>query len=127
MDNYAKTHLGALDGKMTNVDYGFNPEYASHSTIPMVVVRHVSAIIELNPVSPEKHECPKAYDFYIDRINAVPHYGEKSGTELLKLICRCAFHDYCLTEAESISIINICHSPQWYKIWKEMEFNEGWN
>ena len=110
-----------------NEKYSRNPDYMRTSVLPFIVVRHIARVIELNHVSVDKHEHPLAYDFYIDRIFSVPHYGEKSGTELLKLICRCAFHDDVLTEAESISIINICHSNEWYKIFKEMNYNEGWN
>ena len=95
--------------------------------LPTVVFNHVKKVILENPVSPDKTGEPKAYEFYIDRIFSVPHYGEHSGTELLKLICRCAFHDDVLTEAESISIINICHSEEWHKIFSEVNFNEGWN
>lgn len=110
-----------------NEKYSRNPDYAHTSFVPLVVVRHIARVIEDNHVSVDKHEHPLAYDFYIDRIFSVPQYGEKSGTELLKLICRCAFNDDVLTEEESISIINICHSNEWYKIFKEMNYNEGWN
>ena len=115
---------------------GVNPKYGLGSlygkvaytvSTPLVVVHHIATLIESNKVSPDKLGKPFAYDFYIDRLFAVPHYGEKSGTELLKLICRCAFADDVLTEDESISIINICHSDEWYKIFKEMDYNEGWN
>lgn len=110
-----------------NEKYSRNPDYMYKTFIPLVVVRHIARVIEDNPVSPDKHNNPLAYDFYIDRLFAVPNYGEKSGTELLRLICRCAFNDDVLTDAESISIINICHSKEWYKIFKEMNYNEGWN
>ena len=110
-----------------NEKYVHNPDYMNKPFLPFTVIRHIARVIENNPVSPDKHEHPLAYDFYIDRIFAIPQYGEKSGTELLKLICRCAFHDDVLTEAESISIINICHSKEWYKIFKEMNYNDGWN
>ena len=96
-------------------------------SIPKVVRHHVFHVLMSNACPLEKMGEPKAYEFYLERLRAVPLYGEKSGTELLKLICRCAFADNVLTEAESISIINICHSPEWYKIFKEMNFNEGWN
>lgn len=67
------------------------------------------------------------YDFYLDRLYSAMHYGERSGSEIIKTVCRCAFNDDVLTEGECISIINMCHSPQWYIIWKEIDYNEGWN
>ena len=95
--------------------------------LPRVVVIHVVDIMSDNFVPPDKRGEPEAYDFYLERLINVPHYGERAGTELLHLICRCAFNDEVLTDAESISIINICHSKEWYKIFKEMNYNEGWN
>ena len=97
------------------------------NSIPQVVRKHVCIILLDNSCPPDKRGEPQAYEFYLDRLLSVPKYGEKSGTDLIKCICRCAFADNVLTEAESISIINICHSPEWYKIFKEMNFNEGWN
>lgn len=67
------------------------------------------------------------YDFYLDRLFASLKYGERSGMEIIKTVCRCAFADEVLTDAESISIINICHSPEWHKIFMEVNYNEGWN
>lgn len=67
------------------------------------------------------------YDFYLDRIFASLKYGESAGMEIIKTVCRCAFNDEVLTEQESISIINICHSPEWHKIFMEVNYNEGWN
>lgn len=67
------------------------------------------------------------YDFYLDRLCSAMHYGERSGSEIIKTVCRCAFNDDVLTEAECISIINMCHSTQWHKIFCEVNFNEGWN
>lgn len=67
------------------------------------------------------------YDFYLDRIFASLKYGENAGMEIIKTVCRCAFNDEVLTEQESISIINICHSPEWHKIFMEVNYNEGWN
>ena len=93
--------------------------------LPTVVFTHVHSVVTAESLLSEQYGDPLAYDFYIDRIWAVPHYGEKSGMELLKCICRCAFADEVLTEAESISIINICHSPEWHKIFMEVNFNEG--
>ena len=95
--------------------------------LPVVVHSHVNQVILHNICPMDKLGEIGAYAFYVGRFYSVPHYGEKAGTELLALICRCAFNDEVLTEAESISIINICHSPEWYKIFKEMNYNEGWN
>ena len=81
-----------------------------------------------------KDICPKKdrgqggqYDFYLDRLWASLKYGERSGMEIIKTVCRCAFNDEVLTEEECISIINICHSPEWHKIFMEVNFNEGWD
>ena len=93
--------------------------------IDFLVLQHIAKICVDNRVSAnEKLRHYLVYDYYINRIFAVVSYGEKSGMELLKCICRCAFADEVLTEAESISIINICHSPEWNKIFKEMNYNE---
>ena len=108
----------------SNALYG---KSATRANLPVVVFSHIAFVIALNGVSPDKRGEMGAYNTYIQRIYAVPHYGEKSGTEILKLICRCAFHDNVLTEDESISIINICHSPEWHRIFMEANFNEGWN
>lgn len=65
------------------------------------------------------------YQFYVDRVNACPHYGFSSGHELLKVITRCAFHDSMLTDSEFNSIINLaelCHIKM-----MEDNYNEGWN
>lgn len=67
------------------------------------------------------------YDFYLDRLYASLFYGERSGMEIVKTVCRCAFNDEVLTESEAISIINLCHSPEWHKIFMEVNYNEGWN
>ena len=95
--------------------------------LPIVVHGHVNQVILQNICPHDKLGEIGAYAFYISRFYSIPHYGEKAGMELIALICRCAFADEVLTEAESISIINICHSPEWYKIFKEMNFNDGWN
>ena len=99
----------------------------NNSMLPLVVIMHMKSVMAENSLLPTDYGEPLAYDFYIERIWAVPHYGKKSGMELLKCICRCAFADEVLTEAESISIINICHSPEWHKIFMEANYNEGWN
>lgn len=77
--------------------------------------------------SPDKMGEVGAYLFYIERLFATLNYGERSGMEIVKTVCRCAFNDEVLTEEECISIINICHSPEWHKIFMEVNYNEGWN
>ena len=67
------------------------------------------------------------YRFYIDRLYTVPNYGLVQGYKILALICRCAFHDNQLTDAESINIINACHDERWHNILMEVNYNEGWN
>ena len=112
---------------MSKIMYTDACGFAHNPNLPLVVFTHVHDVVTSESILPEEYGDPLAYDFYIERIYDVPHYGESSGLELLKCICRCAFADEILTEAESISIINICHSPEWQKIFKEMNFNEGWN
>lgn len=67
------------------------------------------------------------YDFYLDRLCSAMKYGEKSGMEIVKTVCRCAYHDSVLTFEECVSIIKICHDADWHKIFMEVNFNEGWN
>ena len=101
--------------------------FTYHTEIPYVAKLRLQTVIEEFPVSPEKRGEPLAYQFYIDRLFASLNYGERSGMEIVKTVCRCAFSDEVLTDAESISIINICHSPEWHKIFMEVCYNEGWN
>ena len=98
-----------------------------HTEIPYVARRRLHLVIEEYSVSPEKRGEVGAYQFYIDRLFASLTYGERSGMEIVKTVCRCAFADEVLTDAESISIINICHSTEWHKIFSEVNYNEGWN
>ena len=65
------------------------------------------------------------YDFYMDRINACPLYGFKSGHEILTTITRCAFRDSMLTDDEFNTIIKEaekCHIKM-----MEDNYNAGWN
>lgn len=101
--------------------------FTYHTEVPYVAKVRLHALIEDFPVSPDKRGEPLAYQFYIDRLFAALNYGERSGMEIVKTVCRCAFADEVLTEEESISIIKICHSPEWHKIFMEVLFNEGWN
>lgn len=101
--------------------------FTYHTEIPYVARRRLQLVIEEYSVSPEKRGEVGAYQFYIDRLFASLNYGERSGMEIVKTVCRCAFADEVLTDAESISIINICHSPEWHKIFMEVNYNEGWN
>ena len=117
IEELAKRKLSAMYGKMC---------FPVHN-LPTVVSIHLVQVMMDNHPAPDKRGEPQAYEFYLDRLLSIPHYGEKAGNELIRCICRCAFNDPVLTDAESISIINICHSPEWYKIFKEMDFNEGWN
>ena len=101
--------------------------FTFHTELPYIVRKHIFDLLQSFKPSPDKLGEIGAYDFYWERFFAIPNYGEKSGMQIIALICRCAFNDEVLTDSESISIINICHSPEWYKIFKEMNFNEGWN
>lgn len=87
----------------------------------------LQGVFHLNHVPPERRGDDGQYDFYRDRIWSAINYGERSGMEIISTVCRCAFNDEVLTEDECISIINICHSPEWHKIFMEVNFNEGWN
>lgn len=98
-----------------------------NDNLPVVVHNHITEIYLTDFCPFEKRGEDGLYWFYLERIYAVPHYGEKAGMELLALICKCAFWDKVLTDEESTSIIKICHSKEWYKIFKEMNYNEGWN
>lgn len=65
------------------------------------------------------------FDFYRDRILSCPHYGFKSGHDILNVIKRCAFWDSFLTEDEYNSIINLCEQAH-IKMMEE-NYNAGWN
>lgn len=64
--------------------------------------------------------------FYVNRIINVYNYGQFQGRELLKMICRCAFNDSLLTDAESIAIIKTCLDPRLDNILMEVNYNESW-
>ena len=106
--NNLKNNLGALYGKICFEGQG---GFTYHTEIPYVARRRLHLVIEEYSVSPEKRGEVGAYQFYIDRLFASLNYGERSGMEIVKTVYRCAFADEVLTDAESISIINICHSP----------------
>lgn len=83
-------------------------------------------IIVSHEPGPLFHEKPGAYQFYVDRLLSVPQYGLVAGTEMIKLICRCAFNDACLTDCEATAIIRICHDPRVHNLLMEVNFNEEW-
>ena len=83
-------------------------------------------IVNSHEPCPIAHKNPGAYQFYVDRLLSVPQYGLVAGTDMIKLICRCAFHDGCLTDKEATAIIKICHDPRVHKLLMEVNFNEGW-
>ena len=72
--------------------------------------------------------------FLVDRLIAVPSYGLKSGREMIKMICRCAFNDplmhtfndSLLTDNEAIVIMETCLDSRLDNILMEVNFNEGW-
>lgn len=74
------------------------------------------------------------FAFLVDRLIAVPSYGLKSGREMIKMICRCAFNDpltnkfndSSLTDSEAIVIMETCLDPALDNILLEVNFNEGW-
>lgn len=83
-------------------------------------------IIDSHEPGPDAHEKPGAYQFYVDRLLSVPRYGLFVGTDLIKLICRCAFNDECLTDKEAMAIIYICHDPRVHNLLMEVNFNDQW-
>lgn len=66
------------------------------------------------------------FRFYVLRLASVYNYGLVQGRELIKMICRCAFNDSLLTDAESICIIETCHDPRLDNILLEVNYNESW-
>lgn len=46
--------------------------------------------------------------FYRGRIESAPYYGFKSGHEIILCVLRTAFYDSKLTQAEFITIMNLC-------------------
>ena len=53
-------------------------------------------------------------------------YGLIQGREMIKMICRCAFNDSSLTDAESICIMETCLDPQLDNILLEVNYNACW-
>ena len=64
--------------------------------------------------------------FYLDRIRSSFRYGLYQGREILKAVCRCTFNDSCLTDEESIAIIETCLDPRLDNILMEVNYNAGW-
>lgn len=96
---------------------------ADRNTINKLKMREIIVSHDPGPVS---HEKPGAYQFYVDRLLSVPQYGLVAGTDLIKLICRCAFNDSCLTDGEATAIIEICHDPRVHNLLMEVNFNDEW-
>ena len=65
------------------------------------------------------------YNFYKSRIESAHNYGFNSGHEILKTVCRTAFNDSKLTDAEFNSIIILCEKA--HIIMLEEDYNAGWN
>ena len=83
-------------------------------------------IVVSHDPGPVAHKNPGAYQFYVDRLLSVPQYGLVAGSDLIKLIYRCAFNDGCLTDCEATAIINICHDPRVHNLLMEVNFNDQW-
>ena len=66
------------------------------------------------------------YGFYVERLLNVYNYGLVQGRELIKMVCRCAFNDSCLSDKESIVLIEVCADPRLDNILMEVNYNEGW-
>lgn len=67
-----------------------------------------------------------SFRFYVLRLANIYNYGLVQGRELVKMICRCAFNDSTLTDAESICIMETCHDPRLDNILLEVNFNACW-
>ena len=68
----------------------------------------------------------KQYVFYERRLLALVNYPLFQARELVKLICRCAFNDESLTDAQSIVIMETCLDSRLDNILLEVNYNEGW-
>ena len=68
----------------------------------------------------------KQFYFYADRLKAIVNYPLFQARELIKMICRCAFNDSQLTDAESICIIETCLDPRLDNILLEVNYNACW-
>lgn len=66
------------------------------------------------------------FRFYVLRLAVIFKYGLVQGRELLNMICRAAFNDKTLSEAECIAIIETCHDPLLDNLLLEVNYNEGW-
>ena len=67
------------------------------------------------------------FAFYKGRIESAPNYGLR-GDEILKVVLRCAFWDFFLTDDEYSIIINLCdlaHQKILENNWKETWKDEG--
>lgn len=76
-----------------------------------------------NPYQSLNHD---TFIFYINRIQNAVDYGLYQGREIIKMVCRCAFNDSCLTDRESAVIISLCHNYRIDTILMEVNYNEGW-
>lgn len=68
----------------------------------------------------------KQYMFYMRRLLALVNYPLFQARELVKLICRCAFNDESLTDAQSIVIMETCLDERLDNILMEVNYNESW-
>lgn len=81
---------------------------------------------ELEKVTAGSFKLTKQYLFYEARLLALVNYSLYQSRELVKLICRCAFNDETLTDAQSIVIMETCLDSRLDNILMEVNFNEGW-
>ena len=81
---------------------------------------------ELETVSTGSFKLTKQYLFYEARLLSLVNYPLFQARELVKLICRCAFNDESLTDAQSIVIMETCLDSRLDNILMEVNFNEGW-
>lgn len=111
---YAKTHLGSMYGIICQ-----NKDYKKE--IGKIIDSHFSYKNDF-----ELLMTTEMFRFYVLRLSVVYKYGLIQGREMIKMICRCAFNDSSLTDAESICIMETCHDPRLDNILLEVNYNACW-
>lgn len=93
---------------------------------PQEAIRDLLFAGEIKFVIKGSFSYSKQYMFYMRRLLALVNYPLFQARELVKLICRCAFHDESLTDAQSIVIMETCLDERLDNILMEVNYNEGW-
>lgn len=111
---YVKNHLSSMYGIMCQ-----HKDYKKE--IGKIIDSHFSYKTDF-----ELLMTTKMFRFYVLRLSVVYRYGLVQGREMIKMICRCAFNDSTLTDAESICIMETCHDPRLDNILLEVNYNACW-